>query len=354
MRRVGLSEAVARVGAVALCFCLIMTSTGRVSSDGGAKEFLRKYFNFSQADFSQLDGGGVITRLPSPADSREVSVLGAIRVGVGRDAFVTRLRDIVNFKKSPNVLQIGRFGRIPRIDDLAGLSIDPEDIEALRVCRVSDCDVKISAARLERIQRGVNWSSPDYQSDASRLVKQMLLEYVQGYLAGGNSRLGVYQDKEYTHDVAADLVSLLRQTQYIYNYAPDFLRYLEQYPQGRPAGTEDFIYWSKEKFGLKPVISLTHVSIYRKNRAGGTDLYIASKQLYASHYFESSLGFTFFLDDTQNSSRPSGYLIYLNRSRADGLRGRFSDAKRRLIARELSDGMEKNLQLLKARLDGGR
>ncbi|MBK8313345.1 MAG: hypothetical protein IPL01_04580 [Acidobacteria bacterium] len=344
----------AKIGLPIAIVILIMIVPFGVSSEREAQAFLRRYFNFSATEFNALDRGEVITRLPPVPDSREVAVLGAVKVNVSKDIFVARIRDIANFKRSSNVLEIGRFGKTPKLDDLRGLTIDEDDINALRECRVGDCGVKLSAAWINRLQKGIDWNAPDYQIRASTMIKQMLVEYAQGYLAGGNARLGVYQDKEYAHKVADDVVSLLRKTQYIYNYAPDFLRYLEQFPQSKPAGVEDFIYWSKEKFGLKPVISLTHISIYRKSRTGGTDLFIASKQLYASHYFESSLGFTYFLDDTQNSREPAAYVIYLNRSRADGLRGRFSDAKRRLIAGELRDGMEKNLNILKERLSGPR
>jgi hypothetical protein len=54
--------------------------------------------------------------------------------------------------------------------------------------------------------------------------------------------------------------------------------------------TEDFIYWSKQKFGLKPVIAVTHVSIYRKPESRRP--LIASKQVCTSHYFEASLWLT--------------------------------------------------------------
>ena len=60
---------------------------------------------------------------------------------------------------------------------------------------------------------------------------------------------------------------------------------------------ENFIYWSKEMFSLKPVINLFHVTIYTRERHGTKDVFITSKQIYASHYFETSLGFTAFVDE---------------------------------------------------------
>jgi hypothetical protein len=50
------------------------------------------------------------------------------------------------------------------------------------------------------------------------------------------------------------------------------------------------VYWSKEKFGLQPVVSLTHVAIYKRPLPDGTNVLIASKGIYATRYFEALLG----------------------------------------------------------------
>ncbi len=56
---------------------------------------------------------------------------------------------------------------------------------------------------------------------------------------------------------------------------------------------------------------------------------IVSKQIYANHYFDSSLALTAFLNVPGPS--PKSYLFYENRSRADGLEGTFGKIKRGII-----------------------
>ena len=111
-------------------------------------------------------------------------------------------------------------------------------------------------------------------------------------------------------------------------------------------GAESFVYWSKEKFGLKAVVSLTHVTIFRRSKS---EFLIASKQIYASHYFDASLGLTHLADKGDGGGE--AYLVYLNRSRADGLQGGFSKVKRTLLAGEVRDGLARNLRQTKQRLD---
>ena len=77
---------------------------------------------------------------------------------------------------------------------------------------------------------------------------------------------------------------------------------------------------------------------------------IASKGIYASHYFEASLGLTALVHGP--AADPSHtYLIYLNRSRADGLRGPLSGMKRALIGSSLREGARKNMDIIRQRLE---
>jgi hypothetical protein len=107
-----------------------------------------------------------------------------------------------------------------------------------------------SAAQLERFRKEVDWSRPDYSERATRLMREMLLEHVQAYLKGGDAALGEYNDKSYALRLSDEFRSLLEPAPYMYQYGPDFQKYVQDFPNSRLAGTESFIYWSKDKFGL--------------------------------------------------------------------------------------------------------
>jgi len=87
------------------------------------------------------------------------------------------------------------------------------------------------------------------------------------------------------------------------------------------------------------VASVTHVSIYVQ--PGRT--VIASKQIYASHYFDASLGLTAALDDSASAPGSSMYLVYINRSRIDLLSGFLGGLRRAILRGRLREGMRKNL-----------
>lgn len=312
--------------------------------------FLRKELAITTFELGSLEKGQIIVKLPRTPETREVAAFAIMRLDVPTDFFIERVRDIVSFKKSDNVLQIGKFSDPPSLEDLAGLTLDPVDIEAIRRCRVNNCDVKLPAASIERYRKEVNWSAPNYRDRVTALARELLLGHVQAYLKNGNTALAEYKDKSYSLRLTDEFRTLLQRASYMYGYVSEFERYLQEFPAARPAGVEDFVYWSKEKFGLKPVVSLTHITIYKQPSPHGTDVVIASKGIYASHYFEASLGITGFIH-SQSLEPPRTYLIYINRSRTDALRGFFGGLKRSLIVGSLRDGTKKNMEMIKAKLE---
>jgi len=312
--------------------------------------FLRNKLAFTAGEFSALENGQIVVRLPKTTETREVAVFAIGRLDVPAEFFLKRMRDIVNFKKSDNVLQIGKFSDPPRLEDLASLTLDHAEVESMRRCRVNQCDFKMSASTIERFRKQVHWSAPDYRDRVTALTREMLLQSVDDYLRGGNVALDEYNDKGYKLRVADEFRSILEPAAYMYGYAAEFQKYLQEFPNSRPPYIESFFYWSKEKFGLKPVISVTHVTIYRRSQADGEDVLIASKGIYANHYFESSLGLTGFIHGKSSQSNRT-YLIYINRSKTDALRGIFAGFKRSLINGSLREGVKKNMELVKERLE---
>src|SRR4030095_9581973 len=98
--------------------------------------FLRKQLAFTSLELSALESGQIIVKLPKTAETREVAAFAIGRLDVSADFFLKKMRDIVNFKKSDNVLQIGKFSDPPRLEDLTNLTLDSAETESMRRCKV--------------------------------------------------------------------------------------------------------------------------------------------------------------------------------------------------------------------------
>jgi hypothetical protein len=331
--------------------CLAIISAASRAPEREPHNFLRRYIGFSEDEIRAMERGKIVAKVLDTGEEREIASFGVARLAVPQAFFVEKFRDIGKFKRSDEVMQIGKFSDPPRLEDLSELRFESEDLEAIKRCRPGDCDVKMSSRAMGRFRAEVDWSAPDHLEQAAHLACEVLFEYVEAYLKGGNEALSVYTDHERPLRVSREFKAILSESPYVYEYAPELHRYLLDFPDAGRSNIDSFLYWSKEKlgFGLKPVVSLTHVAIHNRSLRGEDGTLIASKQIYASHYFEASLGLTAVVDDATRT--PGSYLMYLNRSRADALRSGWSGLKRPIIEGSLRGGLEDSLKSIKARLE---
>src|SRR4051812_37305528 len=67
--------------------------------------FLRTQLAVTPYELGTLEKGQIIVRLPATSETREVAAFAIMRLDVPAEFFVEKVHDIVNFKKSDNVLQ---------------------------------------------------------------------------------------------------------------------------------------------------------------------------------------------------------------------------------------------------------
>jgi len=310
------------------------------------RDLLSREFKFSPQDLADLEKGKIVTRrLPATA-AGEVAAVGAVRIKARKQTFIDRYRDIVQFKRGADVPQIGRFSDPPSIQDLAPLTVDKQDGD-LRTCRVGNCDIRLPAATILRFQKEIDWKARDADVHAATLFKEVLFENVRAYMSGGPGRIAEYDDEAHPIRPVDEFANLLRASPYIDQLVPGLARHLETFPSNRLPGAEDFLYWSKEKFGsLAPFITVTQVTITRPTPGSYV---LTSKDVYSSRYFDASLTLTIASDAVTN---PDAFdLVYLNRSRADALKGAFAGLRRSIVERRAKGSLEENLKMTKLRLE---
>ena len=240
----------------------------------------------SDAQLAALEASEVVAK-QLPADEKaDVAVFGAVRIAAAPETYVTRFRDIVTFRRSATVTEIGRFSDVPDVRDIEALTLDDEDFEAARNCRPGKCDLKLARSAIERMHSQINWSAPDARARATAVLRQVMVDFVAAYKRSGAAALATYLDKEHPIDASSEFKTLLDGSGYLASFAPDFHRYVASYPNGTLAGAEDFFYWAKDRGGPKPTVSIYHVTLWRDPRG---PVFISSKQIYSSHFVRVGL-----------------------------------------------------------------
>jgi hypothetical protein len=334
----------------------VLTWFGAITSLGqtSVREFqnvLRDEAAFTADDFSAIERGEIVVKVLPVQDKREVAVCGLVRTQAPLEASLRAFRTSMTQQNQNSILQIGKFSSPPTLEDLQALTLEDRDIEDLKQCVVGDCKLKMSGAMMDRFRTEVDWAAPDYKLRATRLFRRMLLDYVRDYLVRGDAALIEYQDQSRPVRLDEEHRELLDSSLYINNFAAEFTQYLKGFPRLELTNVENSINWAKIKFGLKPVTILTHVATY--SRSGGVpQILVVSKQLYANHYFDSSLALTALINVPVTGKTSDSYLLYTNRSRADSLAGSFSRLKRAMVEGEAVANLDAILLQTRLNLEG--
>jgi hypothetical protein len=302
---------------------------------------LLQQLGFSAGDLARIAAGEVIGHT-LPADGSEVALAVATTMRVTPAFYLDRLREIVSFKRSEEVLQIGTVSARPTTADFAALTFELDDVEDLRSCRLDQCGVKLDQEGIERLAR------PDADiPGASAGLREYLARYSASYLTRGNAALIEYRDDRPPRPLLADLQEILRQSAYLEQGWPELTRGVAQFAGTLPPGLEGFLYWSKEKVGPRAVVSMTHVimSPLSNGRAA-----VATKQVYASHYSDASLGVTM-LFERASGAEPRTLVIYTNRTRLDVFDGILGGLKRPIVRARAREGATRTMGRLSQRID---
>ena len=318
---------------------LALAASVAAAQDTPARAFLRKTIGLTDAQIAAVDSGQVVTKQLPSADKPEIAAFGAVRVRGDHAAVLTQVRRSLGMAvRGASVPESGRFSDPPRVEDLAGLTLDDGDFEAARDCKPGDCDLKLSRSAMDRVRREVDWKSRDARARTTDLMKRMLVEYTQAYRQGGTAAMATYADKDSPLEVPAEFGKLLAASPYLVEYVPALHRYVEAYPKGSLAGAEHLFYWWKDTFAPRPTISIYHATTWTDAQRGVS--VVATKRIYASHYFRAGLDLLAVVDAPGGGS----YLMDLYRVRIDPPTGMLSGVLLGKIRGGIEQGVAEGLK----------
>lgn len=304
-----------------------------------------KQLSLNPKEITRMMKGEIVVKKLKTHDDRDIAVLGAMLLDVPSEATVEAARDIKTFKEGKEILALGKFDTYDP-QEMNSLNLEEDEIEDLGDCRVRDCDMKMPGAWIEKLSKETD------KTKRVQLLRSLLADYAKDYALRGNKAVLNYENTKHPVAAQTEFVGILQDSSYLQALAPDFYHYLKEYPEKQVAGTDNFIYWSNETFGFKPLINLTHVSIYKWSQTELNGYMIASRQVFADHYCDASLGLTILMDRPTSDGQSAGsYLIYINRSRIDMLGGFLSSLRRALTLPRIRGGLERHMKSMKERVE---
>ncbi|HEY6333633.1 MAG TPA: hypothetical protein VI756_30220 [Blastocatellia bacterium] len=350
---------------VALLLGLILSSgvvtLGRASGDivQSVKARLPK-LELSQNDLDELVSRKVMVRFLSSTNSKEIAGLGVILADASPEAFIESYRTLAVFRNSPHVIELGAFSAAPQLRDLEGLHVDNEDDYALSKAKVGDSDIKLSESEIRGFQtisakyQNYHGSPAEMKQRFAEEYKKLLLERAASYSQQGTEGMEPYADKPEKVNADQSIEALAGEEAQSGRGCEHVWRFLQgqtqasQSSQANSAGDTTLLYWAKEKFGeLKNVINILHIMVHRE----GDRFYIASRQVYSSHYTDAAMSVAEFIPFTDSAGQVHTIITYSLRLQPDMLGGTLGFVKKRMAAPRILGSLKDNLERLQATVE---
>jgi len=336
-----------------LAFCL--SAAAEPVSDVQRNEYneflnlLKNHLEFTTKDRNKMKAGDVITKRLETNVKQEIAFISVAKIMLPKE-FIIR-----NYSKpGMNIETItsdqwGVFSQPPVIDDVENFTFPSDDLEKIVKCKPGKCKIKLPTSAIQRIRK-LDTSTPGVKARINTMFQEGILSYVKRYLKSGDKALVEYNDKKSPVWMAQEFRGILQESPYLYEYLPLFLEYLQNFPHTELPNSKTLLYWMKESFGGEldhPVLTVNHLVVHQPQTPKGA-IIGASKQLYASHYFEAALKLTGLVADFEESE-PASYLLHIHRARIDVLRkiprflARMLGKRARLLLHHKMATVKKNL-----------
>jgi hypothetical protein len=306
----------------------------------------------SAQQVESIDKGQPVAQVLSWGKASEVYVFGAVFINGSPDAYLKTARAVDRLAGTEGYLGIGEIGPDATAADLKALTLEPDDVKALKDCREGSCDVQLPTTAMQTFHESVDWSQPEaaVRDQVNTIFRGMVIDLIAAYRRGGNAALGSYRDKEHPARVADQFATMMVRSEVLPRMLPELRRYLLEYPIADLAGADSFFYWEKVKFGLKPTVRVNHAVVYRATDSDRAISTVAIKQLYASHYFHTALDVSIGIED---AARHGFYLITLKGSEQEGLTGFKGSMLRKIVVDKTRSSLEGALASIKRTVETG-
>jgi hypothetical protein len=311
----------------------------------------------SDANVAKVRAGSPVVEV-LPARDRDLAVVGIVKVAIDSRRFLDWVRQVERLQQSTYIPLSRRFSNPPTIDDVRELALDDQDLDDLRECRPGDCGVKLSAPEIVEIRQVIAAAGAGWREAAQSAFRRLIVNRARAYLTEGHRGAAPYYDHKAPVSPGEEFEKLSESMDYALVTPAGMGTYLRSFPRVNGTGIESFLYWSKETLGSgKPIIAITHVSLFPPGTPGRAELLaanptdaatVAFKQVYATHYTTASLSVTRLTPAVGSAPR---YLAYTRRSRTDVLGGTLGGIIRRLIERRIRSEAPAALDGLRRRLE---
>ncbi len=275
----------------------------------------------------QIMEGKIVQWTTTESSDREVVLGKALLVRDKQpNEVIDMFRQALGFGLNPDVRAFGRITGKGSTADFEEVVLEPHgDKETQRYLKAAPGgEFNLNSQEITALHTlNVNGQGPaDRTKSVEKLLRSLLLARYQAYQAKGLLGIGSYARDGGTEVRPADeLVRATMAAKVLARYAPSFHRVLLKYPEGKPAGLEEWFHWLNIEVSSRPNFVLSH----RLALQSGGSFFISDRHFYVSHEYNSLQAVGGLLSSTEGT-----LAVYLYRVSTDQVAGFGSSVKRAL------------------------
>jgi hypothetical protein len=228
----------------------------------------------------------------------------------------------------------------------------------------SFADLNLSAAESAQFH-ALNSNNNAKVEDVEQTLRKVLAHRLEEYQQKGLEGIAPYQRGKSTFEPGKELLERCQKLQVLHKHAPEFAKYIIEYPNSKPATGQIQESFTMMNFNIddKPTFSLVHKILYQRDDheknsgdgdgEGGHAFFVFHRHFYVSRGHNSvqavgggeSVGGDNGDDNNDNDASPPAatILVFSSRTSTDQVAGFGGSAKRVIGSRIMGDKLFKNL-----------
>src|SRR3984893_16930559 len=152
--------------------------------------FFREFVGLSEDQIGAIRSGKAVAKVIESTTPDEVFVFGSVYVEASPESYLKLASDVDALRKLPGYLAIQSFSDPPQLSDLEGFTLEKQDIDELKNCKVENCEVQLPTEEMEDIKQSIDGPAPDVANRMNHLARQMAFQALLNYMNGRNTALG--------------------------------------------------------------------------------------------------------------------------------------------------------------------
>jgi hypothetical protein len=277
----------------------------------------------------QVMSGHIVRGAIQPASERELVTSMAFLVPTSPSQFVADLKAGLGHKVDPDTLASGVFKGAGSAADLAKLTLEPgaQKRAAAYTGATPGGDLNLSTQEIASFNKLAGSDVPT----VTAAVRSALLARQTAYRQQGLAGIAPYARKDGSRSPADELRTATQAAKALQRYAPGAYQMLLDYPNSKPAGTEEVFRWAQINAHGTPTLTLTHASFI----PDGNAWVVVQRIYYVSAGFNCVQAIAALLP-VQNGT----VVTYANRTSTDQVTGFGGGTKRSIGSKLLASQLE--------------